>query len=400
MMSRRLYLLITRSALLLIAALVSAPIVDFWRFGSFTPTGSARLPLGVVIASAHEEPGGSRADAGAEVVASQSQAPVPSPAPQAPARPAEPERGSQTSAAPPRATSPFEAWTAWGQVDPFWDGNDRPARVPPADAIVAATPEPAPGEAHPGPHAVAARDESSRRRTAQQARADRKRPPNPSGEPRVEEADDEDDDAPAEGEPDAGDGTVADPSFAGWVIGQPPPENEPDESRVAPEPTPNPVPRGGPSVGPPRTPPAEPRPKPISYPTAWIDAPSQSVGIGEVFNVTVRVDSVEAMTSLPFHLMFNPGIVGYESAQTGPALGALQPVLLASVNPNRPGDLAVGLSLIESAGSFSGSGNVIVLTFRALASGRSDLAFGHATLRGATSEAVDTRFNNGSVIVR
>jgi hypothetical protein len=220
-----------------------------------------------------------------------------------------------------------------------------------------------------------------------------------AGEPRVETAEGEE---PTEGAVDDDGNGAAKPPPDGWIIGEPPAAATGTEGgRLTPEPGPPPPPgtsSGG--VAPPRTLPHEPKPRPVVFPTARLDAPGASVGVGESFNVVVRVDSVEQMTSLPFHLMFDAGLLSFVSAQAGPALGALQPVLLASVNPNRPGDLAVGLSLIEASGSFTGSGDLLVLRFQAIASGRSDLAFGHATLRGPMSEPVETRFTGGSVVVR
>jgi hypothetical protein len=87
--------------------------------------------------------------------------------------------------------------------------------------------------------------------------------------------------------------------------------------------------------------------------------------------------------------------------EQGPAIAAgMQPILLASVNPARPGDLAVGLSLIESGGLLHGTGTVIRLQFRALAAGTSPLGFSSASIRGAISETLDAQFHDASVNVR
>jgi hypothetical protein len=125
-----------------------------------------------------------------------------------------------------------------------------------------------------------------------------------------------------------------------------------------------------------------------------------SLAVGDSLTVTVNVRAGDPVTSLPFHLMFDPAVLQFSDGATDPSLGSrLQPVLLASVSPNRPGDLAVGLSFIETAGAFKGTGGVVVLHFRAIGSGDSDLEFSRASLRGATSEPLPAEFHNNRVSV-
>ncbi len=409
-MSRRTYLLITRSSLLLIVLLVSAPVVDFYRFGRFVPAGGATLPIGAILPTARgasaitpDPPEAPEPPTGRPAAVAPASTGTATPA-AAPARAASyrpPDARPTVSSAARR--SEFEAWTAAGQIDPFWDGNAGPssrAAATGAESGPAGQERTAAGQGSiTGAATVDAFDPS--RRTPKKSDAARDRNFLRPGGPRVQTPEG---DAPVESDADADAppnevGSAKSP-VDGWIIGNPQtPTNGSEGGRITPDPSPLPPPTGG-GVGPSRVLPHEPRPQPIAYPSAHIDAPTASVGVGESFDVVVRLDSTEQMTSLPFHLMFDAGLLSFVSAQTGPALGALQPVLLASVNPNRPGDLAVGLSLIESSGTFSGSGNVIVLRFQAIASGRSDLTFDHATLRGPASEPVETQFTGGSVQIR
>jgi hypothetical protein len=125
-----------------------------------------------------------------------------------------------------------------------------------------------------------------------------------------------------------------------------------------------------------------------------------SLAVGDSLTVTVNVRAGDPVTSLPFHLMFDPTVLEYSGGATDPSLASrLQPVLLASVSPNRPGDLAVGLSFIESAGAYTGTGGVVVLHFHAIGSGDTDLEFSRASLRGATSEPLPAEFHNTRVSV-
>ena len=128
------YLLITRSSLLMIVFLVAAPVFDFYRFGRFEPAGGAALPIGAILPTARgasttapDPPDATEPPAGQPAAAA--------PASAGPATPtAEPARAASFRPQNPRPTAPsaarrseFEAWTAAGQIDPFWDGNERPS---------------------------------------------------------------------------------------------------------------------------------------------------------------------------------------------------------------------------------------------------------------------------------
>jgi len=131
-------------------------------------------------------------------------------------------------------------------------------------------------------------------------------------------------------------------------------------------------------------------------------ADRQSISRGETFSVQVVLTGAREITSVPFHLQFDPGVLQYVAARTGPALNgrSLQPIFLASVNPGRPGDLAVGLSFVRSSGTFSGSGAILLIDFQALAPGRSDLLFDRASVRGSASETLPAEIVGSSAEVR
>ena len=126
-----------------------------------------------------------------------------------------------------------------------------------------------------------------------------------------------------------------------------------------------------------------------------------TVAPGHVVSVRVVLTGGEKVTSVPFHLKFDPALLEFLGARTGQAFlsSSLEPLLLASVNPERPGDLAVGLALIGNSRSFTGSGSLVVLDFRAVGRGRSDLTFENSSVRGATSEPLTVEFANTSIQV-
>ncbi len=126
------------------------------------------------------------------------------------------------------------------------------------------------------------------------------------------------------------------------------------------------------------------------------------VAPGQVVKVSVLLQEARGVTSVPFHVQFNPEVLQYVGAQEGSLFesSSLQPILMASVNPDRPGNLAVGLALVESSGLLNASGTILVLEFRALGIGRSDLIFDRASVRGPTSREMPLRLANAAIQVR
>jgi len=144
---------------------------------------------------------------------------------------------------------------------------------------------------------------------------------------------------------------------------------------------------------------ADPSPRPL--PAVRLVPDRNDLLPGEAVVVTVQVSDAVSMSSLPFHLRFDPEVLEFVDSQAGAALSeSYEPVLLASVSPNRPGDLAVGLSLVDSSGLFSGSGALVQLRFRAVASGESDLDFDRASLRGPTSRPLNALFEKTRIRVQ
>jgi hypothetical protein len=198
----------------------------------------------------------------------------------------------------------------------------------------------------------------------------------------------------------SGGGDGAAPTAA-WLLATaaaPVPAPQPAKPSLPPDPQPAPPPNRHLDPTPLVT---DPRPVPQALPVLSLGAPPDDVAIGQDVVVNVLLSGARGVTSLPFHLQFDPAVVEFVSATQGSALsGSLQPVLLASVNPARPGDLAVGLSFIDAGGAFDGSGTILSLQFRALASGVSPLAFDRASVRGPTSQPLQAQFQSASVRVR
>ncbi len=129
---------------------------------------------------------------------------------------------------------------------------------------------------------------------------------------------------------------------------------------------------------------------------ARVLAPGQSV------TVRVILDGSPAISSVPFHVLFNPEVLRFISARQGSAYSgtSLQPILIGGVNPDRPGDLAVGLSFVGTAAVLAPTAEIIVLEFEATASGESPLAFERASARDPGGAILSLDAASTSILVR
>ena len=342
-MNRRPGFWISGLAAVLAFALVAAPVWDFWRYRSLRSLGP-HVAVGVILPLRTVPPSPParaaeppRRDAPAAAALRRDAAPATVPAPILPA-------ASHASGTPPVVDAVVQA---------------RAARGLPRDPVSSA-PERRPSEPDPGSAVRAAAD-----RTA------------------------------AAGDRGAGPSDAAGQGGTGWIA-VPVSDSGP---QIAPEPQPAPPPPN-PGTTSPSHGGGDPNPTPKVIPTLALVAPSASVAVGADLSVSVRLTGASNVTSLPFHLTFDPAILEFVSAAAGPAIASgMQPILLASVSPARPGDLAVGLSLVESGGLLQGSGTVIRLQFRALAAGSSELGFSRASIRGRISEPLEAQFQNAAVDV-
>jgi hypothetical protein len=344
-MNRRPGFWISGLAALLAFALVAAPLWDFWRYRSLRSIGP-HVAVGVILplrtvppsppARASQPP---RQDEPAPAAAApRDVAPATAPVPVAPAV-------SHASATPPVVDVVVTARTA--RALPRVPVSSAPERRP-------SVPDPGAVERGPADRIDAAGDRGA---------------------------------GPSDGAGQVGTGWIAVPVSEGGP-------------QIAPEPQPAPPPPKPGTTSPPPHGGGDPDPTPKAIPILSLVAPSAAVAVGDDLSVSVRLSGASNVTSLPFHVTFDPAILEFLSAEEGPAIATgMQPILLASVSPARPGDLAVGLSLVESGGLLQGSGTVIRLQFRAVAPGSSALGFKGASIRGRISEPLDAQFQNAAVDV-
>ena len=365
-MDRRPALWITGVSGVLAIALVAAPVWDAWRYRRLRSPVGPHVPVGVILPlrdlptgppsgppatapATTATPDARIAFATAGAAAAPAPAFVPARTISAAATPTPAPERQRQAATPEQVTGPSADRRAAGHA-----GSQDPNRLPAASR-----------------DATAAEDRAARRDAGEETQAGASHSENDALAPAASDA-------------------------IGWVavpLADAPPQPIP-EPQDAPPPPENPAPTPGPGD-------PNPMPTPQAIPTLQLVTVTAPVPVGSSFLVAVRLNGASNVTSLPFHVGFDPAVLEFQSVEEGPAVGgAMQPILLASVSPSRPGDLAVGLSLVEAGGLLQGTGTVMKLRFRALAPGTSPLDFSRATIRGRTSEPLDARFQNTAVEVR
>jgi Cohesin domain len=126
------------------------------------------------------------------------------------------------------------------------------------------------------------------------------------------------------------------------------------------------------------------------------------VSAGDIVRVNVTIENGRSVSSVPMHILFDPDVLEFLGAREGSVFRSTsqQPLLLAGVNPAYPNDLGIGLALVRSSGLLTGSGSLLILEFKAVHSGQSDLRFDNSSLRGSLGESVPVELQNTTVEVR
>lgn len=129
---------------------------------------------------------------------------------------------------------------------------------------------------------------------------------------------------------------------------------------------------------------------------------SASVAIGSQFTVTVNISNAANLFGVAFDLIYDPAKIQFVSAQKGSFLeqGGATTVMTTAVSP--VGDLIVGYSRQAVGGvatGIDGSGTLMSITFRGLASGTSSLVFQNNALcdpNGSSCHVISADWSNGS----
>jgi general secretion pathway protein D len=106
----------------------------------------------------------------------------------------------------------------------------------------------------------------------------------------------------------------------------------------------------------------------------WLTPGKLSVSPGDTFEVRVQADAGRAVSHLPISLSFDPKVLEVERVDAGDFLGGSGQAQVMS-DSGRPGSLVIGASRLGKVPGVKGKGTVARVIFRAVAQGRSDLAF-------------------------
>jgi hypothetical protein len=112
------------------------------------------------------------------------------------------------------------------------------------------------------------------------------------------------------------------------------------------------------------------------------------------------IDGAVDAASIPFHVVFNPAVVRFESGEEGSFLsGGGQTAFFAS--PTSTGErVVVGLSRLGPEQGASGSGELCRLRFTTIGAGDSALAFERAKVRDTSNKILPASFAPTKVSVR
>jgi general secretion pathway protein D len=123
----------------------------------------------------------------------------------------------------------------------------------------------------------------------------------------------------------------------------------------------------------------------------WLTPGRLSVSPGDTFEVRVQAEAGRPVSHLPLSLSFDPAVLAVERVDAGEFLGGSGESRVMS-DSGRPGALVIGASRLGQVPGVKGKGTLARITFRALATGSSELAFeGKALDAGLKPLAVRTR---------
>ena len=126
---------------------------------------------------------------------------------------------------------------------------------------------------------------------------------------------------------------------------------------------------------------------------------TQSVRLGSSVKLSLTVLGARGLTRLPATLLYDPAILRFVELRAGPAWsGGPAPVVLHDVTT--PGRLVVGVAQLgnPSAG-ISGTGELLRLTFEAIAAGSTDLRLERFALIGPGANVQPAEARTATLIV-
>jgi len=142
-------------------------------------------------------------------------------------------------------------------------------------------------------------------------------------------------------------------------------------------------------------------PPPLTIPMIRMLPPSAEVSVGN--RLTIRIEIVDGTNvgSVPFHVVYNPAVLEYESGEEGSFLGrdGRQTAFFAAAMSNGR-EVAVGLSRLGRGEGVAGAGELCTLTFFVVGPGDAALGFTRAHVRDSTNQILPAEFEGLTLAAR
>jgi general secretion pathway protein D len=115
---------------------------------------------------------------------------------------------------------------------------------------------------------------------------------------------------------------------------------------------------------------------------------SLSKNAGETFDVTIAVDNAKDVVSAPFTFQYDPKLLSLDSVTPGKfwSSDGVEPEPVIKNVQNESGLASVRISRKPGSATVGGSGTLLTLTFKALASGTATLTAANITLNNAQNQ--------------
>jgi len=156
--------------------------------------------------------------------------------------------------------------------------------------------------------------------------------------------------------------------------------------------------------GSPSTPPPPPRPG-ITYTSSANPAPANSIVMEtrssdpQQITLALKANAVTDLYGVALDIRFNTSIVSFDSFSVRDFLGSEGTSMSTQVVENPDGTLVIGQSKFGAVSGAAGTGDMLVLTFRAITTGSSALTIANQGAYDPSGSITSTSFFGGTLTV-
>jgi hypothetical protein len=125
------------------------------------------------------------------------------------------------------------------------------------------------------------------------------------------------------------------------------------------------------------------------------------VQVGAIIQLGLWIEDAHDVASVPFHVLFDPGVLSFSRASEGPFLaGDGTGTAFMFAPQSKGGRIVVGHSRLTRDKGMTGSGLLCTLEFVAVGSGDSKLGFERAMVIKVDGRPQESSFRAGALVVR